>query len=120
MRFFDITRGFPQRIEGQYRRHWVFTPALWNLYFRGLVNLGFSMTVKSHTKNIDKEEWQQEDAAMAVAALVKKLQNGVYIDQNKKRRKFKGYFSKLLFAEHRSNLQKKLLLDFRFRCKAIH
>ena len=34
VRLFDITRGLPQRIEGQYRRHWGFTPALWNLYFR--------------------------------------------------------------------------------------
>ena len=34
VQLFDITRGLPQRIEGQYRRHWGFTPALWNLYFR--------------------------------------------------------------------------------------
>ena len=33
VKLFDITRGLPQRIEGQFRRHWGFAPALWNLYF---------------------------------------------------------------------------------------
>ena len=30
VKLFDIARGLPQRIEGQYRRHWSFTLALWN------------------------------------------------------------------------------------------
>ena len=28
VKLFDITRGLPQRIEGKFRRHWGFTPAL--------------------------------------------------------------------------------------------
>ena len=38
VKLFDLTRGLPQRIEGQYRRHWGFLPGLWNLYFREQVN----------------------------------------------------------------------------------
>ena len=34
VKLFGITRGLPQRIEGQCRRHWGFAPALWNLYFQ--------------------------------------------------------------------------------------
>ena len=68
VRLFDITRGLPQRIEGQYRRHWGFTPALWNLYFRERVNLGISLSVKN--RSVDPASGQVEDAAMAAAALV--------------------------------------------------
>ena len=51
--------------------------------------------------------------------LVKQLEHGYYRDQNNKRRKIGGDYSKLLFSEHLSTLQRKLLQDFRFRCKAI-
>ena len=30
---YDLTRSLPQRIEGQYRRHWGFTPGFRNMYF---------------------------------------------------------------------------------------
>ena len=36
-----------------------------------------------------------------------------------KRRKINGDFSKLLFAEHITPMQRKLLSDFRFRCQAV-
>ena len=55
-----------------------------------------------------------EDAAMAAAALLQKLEHGSYMD-NGKRRKINGDFSKLMFAEHLTVLQRKLLADFRFR-----
>ena len=42
----DLTRGLPQRIEGQFRRSWGFAPAVWNLYFRNCVNLGASLSSK--------------------------------------------------------------------------
>eukprot|EP00959_Pyramimonas_sp_CCMP1952_P010605 222310-Pyramimonas_sp.AAC.1 len=45
VRLFDLTRGLPQRIEGQFRRTWGFA-ALWNLYFRERVNLGASLSIK--------------------------------------------------------------------------
>ena len=50
---------------------------------------------------------------------MKQLEHGYYRDQNNKRRKIAGDFSKLLFSEHISPLQRKLLQDFRFRCKVI-
>ena len=36
----DFVRGIPQRVESQFRTHWNFTPAMWNLHFRERVNLG--------------------------------------------------------------------------------
>ena len=51
VRLFDLTRGLPQRIEGQYRRHWGFTPGLWNLYFRERINLGVSLSVRNRSKD---------------------------------------------------------------------
>ena len=38
---------------------------------------------------------------------------------NGKRRKIQGDFTKLMFAENLSSLQKRLLADFRFRCSAL-
>ena len=62
---------------------------------------------------------KDEDAAMTAAKLVTKLDHGYYRDQNNKRRKINGDFSKLSLAEHLSELERKLLADFRFRCKAL-
>ena len=120
VKLFDITRGLPQRIEGQYRRHWGFTPALWNLYFRANVNLGASLTVKR--KAMEEKPGTtciETDAAMAAANLLERLEKGYYVTPQGKRRRINGDFSKLLFAEKLSKLQRKLLADFRFRCKSI-
>ena len=68
----DITRGLPQRIEGQYRRHWGFTPALWNLYFRERVNLGVSFSVKKGTREGPGASDLETDAAMAAKDLLEK------------------------------------------------
>ena len=118
VQLFDITRGLPQRIEGQYRRHWGFTPALWNLYFRERINLGASLSVKRGLDASSPGSSIDTDAATAAQDLVWKLENGYYLDKGK-RRKINGDFSKLQFAEKLSKLQQRLLADFRFRCKAI-
>ena len=68
----DITRGLPQRIEGQYRRHWGFTPALWNLYFRERVNLGVNLSVKTGTREGPGASDLETDAAMAAKDLLEK------------------------------------------------
>ena len=65
VRLFDITRGLPQRIEGQFRRHWGFVPALWNLYARQPVNVGISLSVKNRQLSLGTEENKEQDAAMA-------------------------------------------------------
>ena len=66
-------------------------------------------TVQSTADNADT------DAAMAAAELLKKLDTGYYMDRGK-RRKINGDFSKLMFAENLSALQRRLFADFRFRC----
>ena len=82
---FDMTRGLPQLIEGQFRRHWGFAPALWNLYFRTEINLGISLSVKQHAEikqhaeTSAPSESRVEDAAMAAAKLVKMLEHGYYM-----------------------------------------
>ena len=118
VQLFDITRGLPQRIEGQYRRHWGFTPALWNLYFRERINLGAGLSVKRGLDVSCPSSTIDTDAATAAQDLLLKLENGYYLDRGK-RRKINGDFSKLQFDEKLSKLQQRLLADFRFRCKAV-
>ena len=81
-----MTRGLPQRIEGQYRRRWGITLALWNLYFRERINLGVSLSVKSTLDIRMPNKSVDEDAAMAAAALYKKLEHGCYLDNETKRK----------------------------------
>ena len=119
VKLFDLARGLPQRIEGQYRRHWGFAPALFNLLFRANVNLGASLAVKRKMTEEPSKGDLETDAAMAAANLLERLEKGNYITQDGKRRRINGDFSKLLFAENLSKLQRKLLSDFRFRCRAI-
>ena len=99
VKLFDLTRGLPQRIEGQFRRHWSFTPALWNLYFRERINLGGSLRVKSDANVQSTADAVDTDAAIAAAELLKKLDTGYYMDRGK-RRKINGDYSKLIFAEN--------------------
>ena len=103
---------------GQFRRHWSFTPALWNLYFRERINLGGSLRVKSNANAQSTTDAVYTDAAIAAAELLKKLDTGYYMDRGK-RRKINGDYSKLIFAENLSALQRRLLADFRFRCSAL-
>ena len=55
---------------------------------------------------------------MAAATLMQKLDNGHYMDRGK-RRAIDGDFSKLMYAEHLTVLQRKVLTDYRFRCQSI-
>ena len=86
VKLFDITRGLPQRIEGQYRRHWGFTPALWNLYFRERINLGPGLGVKRQLVDVGAGTELETDAAIAAADLLEKLEKGFYVDKGKRRR----------------------------------
>ena len=80
------------------------------------INLGISLSVK---RNADVASHDCEtDAAMAAADLFEKLEKGSYM-YNGKRKRINGDFSKLMFAEKLSPMQKHLLADFRFRCKAV-
>ena len=120
VKLFDLTRGLPQRIEGQLRRHWGFTPALWNLYFRERVNLGGSLSIKRGQRLQGKSaESVETDAAIAAADLLQKLEKGSYLLPDGRRRKINNDASKLMFAVGLGDLQRRLLADFRFRCGAI-
>ena len=103
VKLFDITRGLPQRIEGQFRRHWGFAPALWNLYFRECVNLGASLKINRNIKASTPHDAVEQDAAQAAAGLVQILEKGSYT-VNGKRRKINGDFSKLCMADNLTNL----------------
>ena len=120
VKLFDLTRGLPQRIEGQFRRTWGFTPALWNLYFRERVNLGASLSIKRGQRlHAPGAATVETDAAIAAADLVQKLEKGHYTLPDGRRRKINNDASKLLFAVGLGDLQRRLLADFRFRCRAI-
>ena len=87
VKLMDITRGLPQRIEGQFRRSWSFAPALWNLYFRERVNLGASLSIKRGQQHQEKSaEILETDAAMAAADLLQKLEKGSYRLPDNRRR----------------------------------
>ncbi|MCS5671004.1 MAG: hypothetical protein NZ577_04010, partial [Vicinamibacterales bacterium] len=118
VRLFDITRGLPQRVEGQYRRHWGFVPGLWNLYFREQVTTGSNLKVSSNMA--DKEAGGvEQNAAIAAADLYKKLESGYYRTQSGERRRIDNDMSKLFFAEGVTPLQKKLLRDVSFRSRSL-
>ena len=61
----------------------------------------------------------ETDAAIAAADLVQKLEKGLYMLPDGRRRKINNDASKLIFAVGLGDLQRKLLADFRFRCRAI-
>ena len=111
----DFVKGMAQRVEGQYRRHWSYIPALWNLYFRERLYLGASLQAVTQGGSSTPLEHVEQDAAKAAADLYAKLQNGTYISEGGKRRKIDGDVAKLMFAEGITQEQKRLLADFRFR-----
>ena len=57
------------------------------------------MCVKSTFDARRPNKTVDEDAAMAAAILMQKLDKGTYLDRGK-RRKIDGDFSKLMYAEH--------------------
>ena len=67
--------------------------------------------------HVEEEKWET-DVSLAAADLYEKLQTGTYYD-NGKRKHINGDFTKLMFAEHVSPLQKQLLADFRFRTSLL-
>ena len=99
VKLYDLTRGLPRRIEGQFRRTWGFVPSLWNLFFRERVNLGASLSIKRGQQLQERSaETVETDAAIAAADLVHKLEKGYYKLADGRRRKINNDASKLLFA----------------------
>ena len=119
VKIFELTRRVSQRVEGQYRRHWGFVPALWNLRLRNEINMGISLKSATHTATEAPAAPVEQDAAVAAANLYVQLTSGVYIDNQGKRRKVDGDTSKLMYAIGVTPLQKRLLADFRFRTRLV-
>ena len=116
---FDITRSLPQRIEGQYRRHWAFVPGVWNLYFREQVNTGVSLSTQTHGAASNPCDGVEQDAALAAAEIYEKLHTGPYETQTGQRRKIARDVSKLLYAEELTQQQRRIFADFSFRTRSI-
>ena len=116
---FDLARSLPQRIEGQYRRHWAFVPGLWNLYFREQVNTGVSLSTQTRGAASNPCDDVEQDAALAAAQIYEKLHTGTYKTQTGRRRKIDGDVSKLLYAEGLTQQQRRILSDFNFRTRSL-
>ena len=69
VRGFDITRRSVMRIEGHFRRHWRFVPALWNLCLREHVSFDIRLSVKSQHISLGTDEAKGRDTAMATSDL---------------------------------------------------
>jgi hypothetical protein len=83
----DITRSLPQRIEGQFRRHWGFVPATWNLYFREQLNTGVSLSTTSRGAASQPCADVEQDAALAAGQLYEKLHGGTYKNTGRTKKK---------------------------------
>ena len=118
VKLFDLTRGLPQRIEGQFRRHWGLVPALWNLYVRERVNLGASLKVANTVVKSETAPDNDVDMAEAAAGLYRHIEQGTYT-QGGVKRKIAGDVSKVAFADNLSSTQRFLLANMRFRCAQI-
>ena len=119
VKLYDVTRALPQRIEGQYRRHWCLTPALWNLYFREQLNTGVSLSTLSRGEAARPCDDTEQDAALAAAELYEKLSSGTYVTQSGVREKIDGDVSKLPYAENLTSANRRLLQDFSFRTRSM-
>ena len=119
VRMADFVHGMSQRVEAQYRRHWGFVPSLWNLHFRNEINLGMSLSARATHEATEATEYNEQDAAVAAAALYKLLETGVYKDGQGRRRRIDWDYAKLPYAIGLPALQKQLLAGFRFRIRRV-
>ncbi len=110
----DLTRGLPRRVEGQFRRHWFFTPLLWNLYFRDRVQHGRALAMRRMTKAGEPLDVAEEDATLAAARCYQRLHSGTYIGPGGQPRPIKGDTSKLMFAEGTTKKEFELLQNMHF------
>ncbi len=92
---------------------------MWNLHFRNEINLGKSLTARATHQAAEATEYNEQDAAVAAAALYKLLADGVYKDGQGRKRKIDWDHAKLPYALGLTPLQKQLLAGFRFRIRRV-
>jgi len=115
----DLTAGLPRRVEGQFRRHWVFTPLLWNLYFHERVHRSRHLALRCLPKASEPMCVQEEEATKAAARCYQRLHEGTYIDAGGARRPIRGDTSKLLFAEGTTSKEQSLLRSMHYISSAL-
>jgi len=115
----DLVAGLPRRVEAQFRRHWVFVPLLWNLYFHERVQKSRRLALQCVPKAGSPVEDEEEDATLAAARCYQRLQSGTYTSASGARLPIRGDTSKLLFADGTSWKQKQLLRSMHFISSAL-
>ena len=76
---FEYTSGLPRRVEGQFRRHWAFTPLLWNLYFHEQVHRSRHLALRCLPKASQPLDVEEEEATTAAARCYQRLHTGTYV-----------------------------------------
>ena len=121
VKLLDQVRGLPRRVEAQFRRHWAFVPALWNLYFRECINFSKHLSMRQKQKSSDPTSFEHDDDDQARLAgkVYKRLEKGQYEDANSVRRPIAGDTSKLYWAVGTSEGERRLLRNVEFVSSAI-
>ena len=119
----DLVKGLPRRVEAQFRRHWAFVPALWNLYFRERINFGKQLWTRQTQKGKGSEpatfDHDDDDKARLAGRLYKRLEKGYYTDANNVQRPIGGDTTKLYYAVGTSDAERRLLRDHEFLTSMI-
>ena len=119
----DLVRGLPRRVEAQFRRHWAFVPALWNLYFRERINFGKQLSTKQRAKGKGSEpatfDHDEDDKARLAGRLYKRLEKGSFVDSAGRTHPIAGDATKLYFAVGTSDAERRLLRDHEFLTSLI-
>jgi len=115
----DLAAGLPRRVEGQFRRHWVFTPLLWNLYFHERVHRSRHLALRCLPKASAPLDAEQEEATKAAARCYQRLHEGTYVGAGGERRPIRGDTSKLLFAEGTTAKEESLLRSMHYISSAL-
>ena len=115
----DLVTGLPRRIEGQFRRHWVFAPLLWNLWFRERVLRSRSLAIRCIPKASEPMEVVEEEATLAAARCYQRLHSGTYTGPQGLQLPIRGDTSKLLFADGTSARQRAMLQNMHFISAAL-
>ena len=115
----DLVKGLPRRVEAQFRRHWWFTPALWNLYFRERVNFSKHLSLRHKADPSNPTSFDDQDAALSAKRIYHRLETGTFTDAAGKRRPIAGDTSKVLFADGTTKGEQGLLRNVEFVSSSI-
>ena len=110
----DLVKGLPRRVEAQFRRHWWFILALWNLYFRERVNFSQHLSMRHKQDLSAPMSFDDQDAARAAKRIYHRLEAGTFTDASGARRPIAGDTSKVYFADGTTQAEQRLLRNVEF------